>query len=54
MLHGIPLDPGFYLRELWLYGVLLGGLLILGTAISNRRKNRKKKRTLKALPPPEE
>jgi hypothetical protein len=40
-LHMLRTDPAWYLQKLWWTGVLLGGLLIVGTAIRNRRRNRR-------------
>ena len=41
-LHMIRTDPAWYLQKLWWTGVLFGGILIVGTAFRNRRRNGKK------------
>ena len=40
-LHMIRTDPAWYLQKLWWAGVLFGGILIVGTALRNRRRNRR-------------
>lgn len=41
-LHMLRTDPSWYLQKLWWTGVLFGGILIVGTALMNRRRNRKR------------
>jgi hypothetical protein len=40
-LHMLRTDPAWYLQKLWWTAVLFGGLLIVGTALRNRRRNRR-------------
>lgn len=37
----VHMDPSWYLQKLWWTGVIVGAVIIVGTALGNRRRNRK-------------